>query len=679
MITIQNNKRQRRILIFDSMFNLEESNDFPRELFDAVFVLASSADEVKSILNIINPVTSRKCCYKPFLVSRDLKGQLDEYDELIDCYTYDIDDSETLDTVDGIIHHVEHIGLQPDEHRFLSGNLFFIRLYRYLISRGVYRLTPVLNGLSGMGYTIPLFELFFRLGAYSLNEYILFNQSLLEKRYTRIVGFINKIYLCPQCLHSHLLYIENCPRCHSSAIRSEEVIHHFRCANISPEHTYNFGGQLRCPKCHRLLHHIGVDYDRPSVVYSCSNCENTFLQPRMTAVCTTCQNRSDVSALTPYDVSAFEITQEGCEAIVSPNIGFTIYTDFYDNYMEFERFVGRLRMLSNLKGTGETDADIEVIKVWILNAEEETCPPTSDFIARLCKRFPTYRFSSANHMVYLKNAGYEEGGQSDAKLAGQLDLILDGMTLLLSPGERICYAVARCNGNIEEFVHNLHYVEPFPDRTFVSDRTEEPAPVADPSEESIIGLQEEEPEERVESSSFSTEEVEAKKTSSRFLFYVLMFFGIVAVLFAGFLFYRLWQASGEASLPPMEIETEQQPLLSQPVSADAVAAGSAGTIAGISLDTLVVGSSAEPAEQKEFYLVVTHSFQSKTKAKNRLLMEQARHPEYEYRLYRHSNGAYVISPFRSFDREECKQFTARQTQWTDAWVATGKDNKEVAS
>ena len=272
MITIQNNKRQRRILIFDSAFNLEDSNDFLREMFDAVFVFTSSPDEAKAILNVINPVTSRKCCYKPFLLSRDLKGQLDEYDELVDCYTYDIDDAETLDTVEEIITHIESIDLQPDDNDVLSGNLFFVRLYRYLISRRVYNLTPELNHLSAMGYSIPLFELFYRQGAYSLNEYIIFNQSMVEKGYIRPVQFINKIYLCPKCLHSHLLYIENCPHCHSSDIKSEEVIHHFRCANISPEHTYNFGGQLRCPKCHQLLRHIGVDYDRPSVVYTCSNC-----------------------------------------------------------------------------------------------------------------------------------------------------------------------------------------------------------------------------------------------------------------------------------------------------------------------------------------------------------------------------------------------------------------------
>lgn len=469
MITIQNNKRQRRILIFDSAFNLEDSNDFPRELFDAVFILASTPDEVKSILSTINPVTSRKCCYKPFFVSRDLKGQLGEYGELIDNYTYDIDDSETLDMVDEIINHVRHIGLQPDEHRFLSGNLFFIRLYRYLISRRIYSLTPQLNGMSSMGYSIPLFELFFKQDAYSLNEYIMFNQSLLEKRYVRTTSFINKIYLCPQCLHSHLLYIENCPHCHSSAIKGEEVIHHFRCANISPEHTYNFGGQLRCPKCHRLLHHIGVDYDRPSMVYSCSNCEHTFLQPRMTAVCATCHNQNDVSELTPYNITSFEITQEGREAIVSPNIGFTIYTDFYDNYVEYERFTGKIRMLSELKGTGGTDARIEVVKVWILNSEEETCPLHTDFIARFCKCFPTYWVSSANHMVYLKNTVYEDdsrSGAADDRLYERLDTMLAEAASHIRPEERICYAVARFSDNIEKFTDSLHYVSPFPDKVF---------------------------------------------------------------------------------------------------------------------------------------------------------------------------------------------------------------------
>ena len=41
MITIQNNKRQRRILIFDSAFNLEDSNDFLREMFDARYLRVS--------------------------------------------------------------------------------------------------------------------------------------------------------------------------------------------------------------------------------------------------------------------------------------------------------------------------------------------------------------------------------------------------------------------------------------------------------------------------------------------------------------------------------------------------------------------------------------------------------------------------------------------------------------
>ena len=36
---------------------------------------------------------------------------------------------------------------------------------------------------------------------------------------------------------------------------------------------------LICPKCHKKLRHIGVDYDRPAVVYTCNDCENSFTSP----------------------------------------------------------------------------------------------------------------------------------------------------------------------------------------------------------------------------------------------------------------------------------------------------------------------------------------------------------------------------------------------------------------
>ena len=724
MITIQNNKRQRRILILDSAFNLEDSNDFLREMFDAVFIFTSSPDEAKAILNAINPVTSHKCCYKPFLLSRDLKGQLDEYDELVDCYTYDIDDAETLDTVEGIITHIESIDLQADDNRVLSGNLFFVRLYRYLISRRIYNLTPELNSLSAMGYSIPIFELFYRQGAYSLNEYIIFNQSLLEKGYIRPVQFINKIYLCPKCLHSHLLYIENCPHCHSSNIKSEEVIHHFRCANISPEHTYNFGGQLRCPKCHHLLRHIGVDYDRPSVVYTCYNCEETFVQPGMSAVCTTCGNRADVSGLTPYDVTAFEVTPEGCSAIVSPNIGFTVYTDFYDNYMEFDRFLARLRLLSQLKSSGNTDADIVVVKVWILDAQEETCALDADFVSLICKRFPTHKVSSANNMVYIRNsvyAGDQENDLTGHELTDRLDIILDKAATGIAPGERICYAVSRYEEDIEEFINDLHFTAPFPEKTFPYRPAEEgeqtagngeepevgaPAPVTAmpetaPAELTDLSVDTHETAEEVTEEEYTgiedteegelREETEEEESTHDKLSVLRGIVIALAVVVVGVLLFFLWYTPEEEQpyMPMVQAEEMYQAdsvLEDMPTDMDTTetldetetSAESEISDETAEQQALVTEEPAEPVieeTRRGMYYVVEGAFSLKENAEWQLRKNAESRPGYDYSVYKHGS-MYIVSPYCSADPAQCEAFIRNENLSNQAWYTEGKRKED---
>lgn len=458
--------------MLDNAYGLDESHDFTAEMFDAVFVYASSPEEVKAIMRTINPVTSVKCCYKPFIALKSVKGRMGEYDELIDHYTYDIDDIDSLDTVDEIIKATQDAGVVTDHNRTHSANIFFIRLCRYLISRGRTRLEPVLQENSSMGYVIPIFELFFEQQAFTLSEYITFYQSMLERGFIKVLRFINKIYLCPKCLRSHLLYIECCPRCHHSLIKSEDVIHHFRCANISPEHTYNFGGQLRCPKCHQLLRHIGVDYDRPSVVYTCQHCDNMFLQPQMTVVCTSCHTTTDVSDLTPHDITAFELTPLGREHIVSPNIGFTIYTDFFDNYIDYDRFVSRLRLLAELN---EVNAGVQTVmdvaKIWLLDDNETTCQPSDELIAHFCRQFPTHKVSSAGNMIYVKGIVNNRDGE-DAEYSQQFrDAIENAMqqaTATLHDGERICYTLASPNEGIDAFLASLSFVEPYPDKQFVS-------------------------------------------------------------------------------------------------------------------------------------------------------------------------------------------------------------------
>ena len=470
MITIQNNDGDRRVLLLDSPFALDESPDFPEYLFDVIFIANQSVEETKTILNSINPVTSTKCCYKPLFVAASLKGKMGNYDEVIDGYSDNWNDMEVLTAVENIINYNTLIGLAATEDPIMSSNQFFIRLTRYLISRKKTVLEPKLDVTASTGYAIPVFDLFYRLGQYDLSDYFVFLQSMAEKGLFRATKFVNKVFLCPTCLHSHLLYIKTCPKCGQSSVQTEEVIHHFRCANVSPEHTYNFGGQLLCPKCHKILRHIGMDYDRPAVIHTCNICGNTFIEPKSQTLCTSCHELHDAEELIPQDVNVYEITSEGKQSIISPNIGFTIYTEFYDNYIEYNRFVSRIRLLAEQKFSGNIDGDLLVGKIWILNEEGETMAIRPEEIELVCLYFPNNKVSAANNITYVGSVIRDiKGGDTEEEIINfqvMMSETLRAAMSILKPGETICYSYMKLQGNqftVNDFIKEMDYISPTPD------------------------------------------------------------------------------------------------------------------------------------------------------------------------------------------------------------------------
>ena len=469
MITIQKNDGDRKVLVLDSPFALDESPDFPEYLFDVIFITNESAEETKTILNNINPVTSAKCCYKPLFVARSLEGKMGNYDEIIDGYADDWNDMEVLTKVENLLAYRSQLGLNTQEDPILSSNQFFIRLTRYLISRKKTELVPKLDVSASTGYVIPVFDLFYRLGQYELSEYFVFMQSMTEKGLFRTTKFVNKVFLCPTCLNSHLLYLQSCPKCGQSAIHTEEVIHHFRCANVSPEHTYHFGGQLRCPKCHKMLRQIGMDYDRPTTIHTCNTCGNTFIEPKTKTICTNCENTHNADELIPQDINIYEITSDGRQSVISPNIGFTIYTEFYDNYIEYNRFVNRVRLLAEQKFSGNIKGDLLVGKVWILNQEGETMPIRSESIEQVCTYFPNNKVSAANNMIYVGSVIRNYKGDTEEDIINFQVLLAEAIRAIqpsLNPGEKVCYTYQKLQGNqstIDDFLKEMNYVSVNPD------------------------------------------------------------------------------------------------------------------------------------------------------------------------------------------------------------------------
>ena len=155
MITIQNNDGDRRGLLLDSPFALDESPDFPEYLFDVVFIVNNSVEETQTILNSITPITSTKCCYKPLFVTASLKGKMGSYDNIIDGYSDNWNDMEVLTTTENIINYNTLIGLAATEDPIMSSNQFFIRLTRYLISRKKTVLEPKLDVTASTFLCVP--------------------------------------------------------------------------------------------------------------------------------------------------------------------------------------------------------------------------------------------------------------------------------------------------------------------------------------------------------------------------------------------------------------------------------------------------------------------------------------------------------------------------------------------
>jgi len=130
-------------------------------------------------------------------------------------------------------------------------------------------------------------------------------------------SFIDSFYTCNNCYNSYLFFRETCPKCQSADIESEEQIHHFPCAYVGPVSDFQRSSDptaLECPKCKRTLKHIGVDYDKPSIIFTCNRCDHTFQDPLVKAKCNVCNSDIQVENLLKKNLKAYQLTSLGRDA-----------------------------------------------------------------------------------------------------------------------------------------------------------------------------------------------------------------------------------------------------------------------------------------------------------------------------------------------------------------------------
>lgn len=343
MIGLRRNKRGDMVLTIDSYIDIDSTPDIQPDYFDCIYINTKSEHAFHDILFGASPILSWKCSYKPIFVNTAVSGKEQIIDYIVDAYVSDMNNEKVYEIIDRIKMARQKFGVKSETSHPTQPNQLFANILRYLLSRDQRIMGHRLLEKSSLGYINPIFEHYHSMGLFHLNEMFMFIDTMVEFGSLRIHRFLLKEHLCPKCNHSHLLYTECCPKCGSSNLKFQNIIHHFSCANVSPESSYNVGGMLICPKCHKKLRHIGVDYDRPAVVYTCNDCENSFTSPITKATCCYCQSTFPVNTLVPRNIEDYEITEEGIRTLTSGNIMFNNMVNIYDNFMEYYLLMNRLR------------------------------------------------------------------------------------------------------------------------------------------------------------------------------------------------------------------------------------------------------------------------------------------------------------------------------------------------
>ena len=151
--------------------------------------------------------------------------------------------------------------------------------------------------------------------------------------------FVDRLHLCNSCHSAFINFREACPGCRSSYLRVSDTIHHFACGCVAPEESYVSESALVCPKCERLLRHIGLDYDKPSTIYTCLVCSERFQDADVEGFCFDCQHVSPAEDLVQRDIKEYGLTPEGKSYSIY-GMEFSVSTLFQDklDFVDFTTF-----------------------------------------------------------------------------------------------------------------------------------------------------------------------------------------------------------------------------------------------------------------------------------------------------------------------------------------------------
>ncbi|OSY87662.1 hypothetical protein WH52_09495 [Tenacibaculum holothuriorum] len=177
-------------------------------------------------------------------------------------------------------------------------------------------LSPITSRQSIIGYEFPFISLLFKQTAI-----ISLLKTFEELTQQKFLSFTlqDYVHLCKSCSSNYINFRECCPKCDSIDIKAHDMIHHFVCAHVAPEKDFKTEDGLECPKCDKQLRHIGIDYDKPSTIYSCNTCNHEFQNSNMKALCIDCSTEHELDELLEKSIGNYSLTQKGENEVLGHN------------------------------------------------------------------------------------------------------------------------------------------------------------------------------------------------------------------------------------------------------------------------------------------------------------------------------------------------------------------------
>ena len=335
------------------------------QYYNGLIIDGKDVDFIRQIVKRVRSHNSPDIYLKPIFVLKGINIADPMVNSLIDGTLFG------LEQIEYIIPEVERILTRISDLKFTHSISFEAQMIEkvicYLYSSERYSLEPMPYVYSDVDYSYPILSVNFR----QSDEHTVFDiLDIAEKEGIFESEYYDRIYLCPNCSSGHLSYREVCPKCGSSNSQTEDIIHHFPCGYVGPlrDFTNEIDDQLDCPKCNKRLRHIGVDYDKPSVLHECKNCSHKFQDFNVKAKCLSCHNDNGVESLVGREVKRFVLTKKGELAAINGFVTTSKDIDEIIGTIKFDTF--RTMLKYEIERLRQTEGSSNICAIHIINPSQ---------------------------------------------------------------------------------------------------------------------------------------------------------------------------------------------------------------------------------------------------------------------------------------------------------------------